>query len=105
MVTADQTDNKNNVFIWDFEDSVKIKSGDLQGHALDIAVSGDGRYISFRQILGSSECVSLWSVDEFQQIERLGCIGDYKNINDMSFSPDGRYLAATYSNGYIKFGI
>jgi WD40 repeat protein len=102
MVTADQTDNKNNVFIWDIEDSVKIKSGDLQGRALDIAVSGDGRYISFRQILGSSECVSLWSVDEFQQIERLGCIGDYKNINDMAFSPDGRYLAATYSNGYIK---
>jgi WD40 repeat protein len=102
MVTADQTDNKNNVFIWDFEDSVKIKSGDLQGHALDIAVSGDGRYISFRQVLGSSECVSLWSVDEFQQIERLGCIGDYKNINDMAFSPDGRYLAATYSNGYVK---
>jgi WD40 repeat protein len=45
MVTADQTDNKNNVFIWDIEDSVKIKSGDLQGRALDIAVSGDGRYI------------------------------------------------------------
>jgi WD40 repeat protein len=101
MVTADQTDNKNNVFIWDIEDSVKIKSGDLQGRALDIAVSGDGRYISFRQILGSSECVSLWSVDEFQQIERLDCIGDYENIGSMSFSPNGKYYSSTDLDGYI----
>jgi WD40 repeat protein len=103
IITVHSGYSKNSIKLWDVETGKSIKSGYLKGKGRNLAISDDGRFFTATEVDGEwYENLTLWDLQTFTMIKRFPASALYVAINDIAFSPDGKYLAATDENGYIK---
>jgi WD40 repeat protein len=103
IITVHSGYSKNSIKLWDVETGKSIKSGYLKGKGRNLAISDDGRFFAATEVDGEwYENLTLWDLQTFTMIKRFPASALYVAINDIAFSPDGKYLAATDENGYIK---
>jgi WD40 repeat protein len=102
IITYSDYETKN-IQLLNIKTNSFVKSADLDGKGDKIAVSEDGRFFAVSEIVGHwSMNLTLWDLQTFTMIKRFPASALYVAINDIAFSPDGKYLAATDENGYIK---
>jgi WD40 repeat protein len=102
IITYSDYETKN-IQLLNIKTNSFVKSADLDGKGDKIAVSEDGRFFAVSEIVGHwSMNLTLWDLQTFTMIKRFPASALYVAINDIAFSPDGKYLAATDKNGYIK---
>jgi WD40 repeat protein len=103
IITVHSGYSKNSIKLWNVETGKSIKSAYLKGQGRSLAISDDGRFFAVSEIVGHwSMNLTLWDLQTFTMIKRFPASALYVAINDIAFSPDGKYLAATDENGYIK---
>jgi len=79
-----------------------VKKGYLTGWGQKIEISNDGRFLAIIDYRKSLEYVTLFDAVSLTKLAEYPMNETYKDYNDIAFSPDGKYLAATDENGYIK---
>lgn len=86
--------NSNSVIVWDVANVKKVRTLDIGSYgASSVSFSQDDRFIVVAPAFGGSS-VSVWQLDGGAPVE-LRAKGD---INLVSFSPDGNYLAVAAAN-------
>ena len=93
-------ENKWGFIIYDYDNGEEIKSGLAPNLTGITAFSNDDRYLAYATPGSSSFGIVLWDIETMKPITTLGYVNAL--VNDIAFSPDGKYLGVTDSDGYIK---
>jgi WD40 repeat protein len=78
----------------------KLKAGLAPNLTGITAFSNDDRYLAYATPGSSSFGIVLWDIETMKTITTLGYTSGI--ARDIAFSPDGKYLGVTDSDGYIK---
>jgi WD40 repeat protein len=95
-----RTENKWGFIIYDYDNGEEIKSGLAPNLTGITAFSNDDRYLAYATPGSSSFGIVLWDIETMKPITTLGYTSGI--ARDIAFSPDGKYLGVTDSDGYIK---
>jgi WD40 repeat protein len=93
-------ENKWGFIIYDYDNGEEIKSGLAPNLTGITAFSNDDRYLAYATPGSSSFGIVLWDIETMKTITTLGYTSGI--ARDIAFSPDGKYLGVTDSDGYIK---
>jgi WD40 repeat protein len=93
-------ENKWGFIIYDYDNGEEIKSGLAPNLTGITAFSNDDRYLAYATPGSSSFGIVLWDIETMKPITTLGYTSGI--ARDIAFSPDGKYLGVTDSDGYIK---
>jgi WD40 repeat protein len=87
--------------IYNFYDGSEVKSSIYKKMPEATTLSSDGKILAFStDVSDYSMGIILWDIETMQPITTLGYVNAL--VNDIAFSPDGKYLGVTDSDGYIK---
>jgi len=84
--------------VYDIVDFKEIKRGSNNQDFRSLSISNDKRFIAFQEQYSLK--IVLWDIETMKPITTLGYTSGI--ARDIAFSPDGKYLGVTDSDGYIK---
>jgi WD40 repeat protein len=86
----------NTIKIWQVTDGKLMRTLKHNDFALDVSFSSDRRYLAS---VGNDEKIKVWDARDGRLIKELRITNNDHWIWKVTFSPDGRYLAANSTNG------